>query len=286
MFYLRFFYYFLPKIHLLTLIYFLTQGKISLKEKSMKLIKFVALLICVSAFLSSSPSADVPQNWYIVKKGNNKPLFPPETQEMDKLNGIYLDKYSSQEGIKKIYLTFDAGYENGNIEKILDVMKSEDVKGAFFILENLINKNPQLVKRMRDEGHLICNHTTRHADLTKMTEEEILYDLSKLESRYRSLTGAEMEKIFRFPEGRYSISTLKLLSDNGYKSVFWSMAYDDWDNSRQMNTDIAKKKLLSTTHEGAILLLHPTSSTNAQILGDLIKEWKSQGYSFGSLKEI
>jgi peptidoglycan-N-acetylmuramic acid deacetylase len=252
----------------------------------MKLIKFVALLICVAAFLSSSPSADVPQNWYIVKKGNNKPLFPPETQEMDKLNGIYLDKYSSQEGIKKIYLTFDAGYENGNIEKILDVMKSEDVKGAFFILENLINKNPQLVKRMRDEGHLICNHTTRHADLTKMTEEEILYDLSKLESRYRSLTGAEMEKIFRFPEGRYSISTLKLLSDNGYKSVFWSMAYDDWDNSRQMNTDIAKKKLLSTTHEGAILLLHPTSSTNAQILGDLIKEWKSQGYSFGSLKEI
>ena len=139
---------------------------------------------------------------------------------------------------------------------------------------------------MVNEGHLVCNHTSNHKDMTRLTDDEIIANLSRLEKQYEDLAGMRMEKIFRFPEGRYSISALKLLQENGYKSVFWSMAYDDWDNARQMNPETAKEKLLSTTHNGAILLLHPTSSTNARILRDLIREWRDMGYSFGSLAEI
>jgi peptidoglycan-N-acetylmuramic acid deacetylase len=165
-------------------------------------------------------------------------------------------------------------------------MRDNGVCGAFFILSNLIDKNPDLVKRMADEGHLVCNHTYNHKNITRLTDEEILANLSRLENKYKDVTGKNMEKIFRYPEGRYSERTLKLLHKNGYTTVFWSMAYDDWDNNRQMDPGRAKQKLLSTTHEGAILLLHPTSATNAEILGDLILEWKRMGYTFGSLKEI
>ena len=252
----------------------------------MKIIKIILVIICITALCNSICYADGSLNWYIKKRGNQVPIFPDSASAVLENGGVYIDVNASKYGEKKLYLTFDAGYENGNIEKILDVMKEAEVTGAFFILSNLIEKNPELVKRMAEEGHLVCNHTSNHKDMTKLTDSEILANLGRLESKYKEVTGLDMEKIFRFPEGRYSERTLKLLNNNGYKTVFWSMAYDDWDNSRQMNPDLAKSKLLSTTHEGAILLLHPTSSTNAEILGDLIYEWKSLGYSFGSLNDI
>ena len=250
----------------------------------MKIIKFVSFFLCVSFLVGTVAYAEEGCNWYIVKHGNDTPTFPGNCNEVSKYGGVYVDCASENE--KKLYLTFDAGYENGNIEKILDVMRDEGVHGAFFILSNLVNKNPDLVKRMADEGHLVCNHTSNHKDMTKLKDDEILANLERLETQYRDATGYEMEKIFRFPEGRYSIRAKKLLSENGYKTVFWSMAYDDWDNSRQMDTELAKQKLLSTTHDGAIILLHPTSSTNAAILGDLIKCWRDMGYTFGSLKDL
>ena len=252
----------------------------------MKILKIIAVIICASLFLSMTAYADNSYNWYIKKRGNMTPCFPGNSAMISANGGVYIDLSAAQSCEKKIYLTFDAGYENGNIAKILDVMKLEGVQGAFFILSNLIDKNPDLVKRMVNEGHLICNHTSDHKNLTKLSDDEILSNLKRLETKYRDLTGMDMEKIFRFPEGKYSERTVKLLGDNGYKTVFWSMAYDDWDNDRQMEPQRAKEKLLSTTHEGAILLLHPTSATNAAILEELIREWKSQGYTFGSLKDI
>lgn len=251
----------------------------------MKMLKIISVALCISLLSGIYMRADDGCNWYIVKRGNDTPGFPENADVVSGYGGKYIGD-CADDGSKKIYLTFDAGYENGNIEKILDVMKTEEVHGAFFILSNLIRKNPELVKRMADEGHLVCNHTSNHKDLTKLSDSEILTNLSRLEKEYKDLTGRDMEKIFRFPEGKYSLHTLRLLYENGYTSVFWSMAYDDWDNSRQMDPGRAKEKLLSTTHDGAILLLHPTSATNAAILGDLIREWKNMGYSFGSLKEI
>ncbi len=252
----------------------------------MKILKIISFLICSVMLFNVTSYADNGLNWYIVKKGNEAPGFPETAEIILQNGGIYIDKSCVDTGEKKLYLTFDAGYENGNIEKILDVMQDEGVTGAFFILSNLIDKNPELVRRMADDGHLVCNHTSNHKDLTRLSDDEIIANLNRLETKYKEATGMEMERIFRFPEGRYSVRVLKLLNEEGYTSVFWSMAYDDWDNSRQPDAEIAKQKLLSTTHNGAILLLHPTSSTNALILGDLIREWKNMGYTFGSLKDI
>lgn len=252
----------------------------------MKVIKLIALTVCFAMLMSAVCYADEGCNWFIVKCGNKTPRFPDNAEEISKYGAVFLDSRSAVNKEKRLYLTFDAGYENGNIEKILNIMKDEGVTGAFFILSNLIKKNPELIKRMVDEGHMVCNHTSDHKDMTKLSDSEVLSNLSYLEFQYKELTGLEMEKFFRFPEGKYNVRAVKLLYENGYKCVFWSMAYDDWDNSRQMNPEVAKNKLLSTTHDGAVLLLHPTSETNALILRDLIREWKRMGYTFGSLKEI
>ncbi|MBQ2718600.1 MAG: polysaccharide deacetylase family protein, partial [Clostridia bacterium] len=183
--------------------------------------------------------------------------------------------------------TFDAGYENGNVEKILDVLKEEGVPGAFFILDNLILRNEALVRRMGDEGHLVCNHTLRHRDMTRVTDEAaFLKELTALEDLYRERCGREMAKYYRPPEGRFNEENLKMAQKNGYKTIFWSIAYADWDNDRQPSCDAAVKKLLDNTHNGAIVLLHPTSSTNAAILPTLIKAWRAEGYRFGTLDEL
>lgn len=252
----------------------------------MKILRILSAFMCALLFFGTVCYGDEALNWYIVKRGNHTPLFPAESCKVLDNGGVYIDDSAARNGDKKIYLTFDAGYENGNIEKILDIMREQEVTGSFFILSNLITKNPDIVKRMSDEGHLVCNHTYNHKDLTTLDNDQIMANIHRLEKQYTEATGREMEKIFRFPEGRYSTRTLKLLNENGYKTVFWSMAYDDWDNTRQMDPEAAKNKLLSTTHEGAILLLHPTSATNASILSDLITEWKKAGYTFCSLKDI
>ena len=252
----------------------------------MKILKIISIALVLAILSGIVSYADEGCNWYIVKHGNEPPSFPQNASLISEYGAVYIDKESVANGTKKLYLTFDAGYENGNIEKILDVMQEENVTGAFFILSNIISKNTDIVKRMADEGHLVCNHTSNHKDMTTLTDEEVLANLARLEAQYKAATGYDMERIFRFPEGRYSVDRVKLLSENGYKTVFWSMAYDDWDNTRQMDLDLAKQKLLSTTHDGAIILLHPTSATNAAILGDLIREWKEMGYSFGSLRDL
>ena len=139
---------------------------------------------------------------------------------------------------------------------------------------------------MSDEGHLVCNHTKRHRDLTGCTREEIESDLSALEAIYTEKTGLSLAKYFRFPEGKYSKEALESVKSLGYKTVFWSFAYADWDNKRQPSPEFAKTKILSNTHNGAVILLHPNSKTNALILSELIDEWRNMGYSFGTLDEL
>jgi len=185
----------------------------------MKILKIICILLCTAFIFNLYCYSDEEFNWYIVKKGNNTPSFPANAKDVAENGGIYIDINAANSCEKKLYLTFDAGYENGNIEKILDVMKEENVCGAFFILSNLIDKNPELVKRMSDEGHLVCNHTYNHKNLCNLSDEEIIANLKRLENKYKEVTGKDMEKIFRFPEGKYSIRTLKLLNENGYTSV-------------------------------------------------------------------
>ncbi|MBE6599353.1 MAG: delta-lactam-biosynthetic de-N-acetylase [Ruminococcaceae bacterium] len=200
--------------------------------------------------------------------------------------GYFLDRTVS-ENEPVIYLTFDAGYEKGNVEKILDTLKAENVPGAFFILDNLITTNTDLVKRMAEEGHLVCNHTAKHHDMSSVTDKEAFArELAALEEIYKEYTGYDMAMYYRPPEGRFSETNLIHAEELGYKTIFWSFAYADWDNNRQMSREKAMDKVLSGTHNGEILLLHPTSATNAEILPSLIKEWKRMGYRFGTLDEL
>jgi peptidoglycan-N-acetylmuramic acid deacetylase len=139
---------------------------------------------------------------------------------------------------------------------------------------------------MADEGHLVCNHTKNHKNLSLSSAEEIKNNLTALEKIYEEKTGNKMAAYFRFPEGKYSEEALKAVKNLGYKTIFWSLAYADWDNNKQPNIEKSKKLLLDNTHNGAVILLHPTSDTNVKILDELIVEWKNRGYSFGTLDEL
>ncbi len=257
-----------------------------MRKRSLAFITFILLLFSV-LLMPVNALDSTPKNFYIKKNGQKRPVLPDDEKIIEVYDGIYIDKNRSDSDEQKVlYLTFDAGYENGNVEKILDTLKAENVPGAFFLLGHIIRKNTNLVQRMRAEGHLVCNHTENHADMTRCTKEEMAENLEALERVYTECTGAQMEKIFRFPEGRYDEERLFYVKELGYKAVFWSLAYADWDNAKQMKPEKAKKILLENTHNGAIILLHPTSATNAEILPELIREWRAMGYKFGNLMDL
>ena len=195
--------------------------------------------------------------------------------------------YMGDPGEKKLYLTFDAGYENGCTEKILDILKQQQVPAAFFLVGNYLEKNADLVRRMVEEGHIVGNHTMHHYDMSKLTTQEAFSkELQDLEDLYRKTTGQEMQKFYRPPQGIYSEENLKMAKELGYQTVFWSLAYVDWNKDAQPTREEAFRKLLPRTHPGAVVLLHSTSSTNAEILEELIGKWKEEGYSFGTVEEL
>ncbi len=188
---------------------------------------------------------------------------------------------------KVIYLTFDAGYENGCTGEILDVLKREKVPAAFFLVGTYMEDNPDLVKRMAEEGHLVGNHTMNHADMTTLTDEAaFLKELQSVEAVYEDITGKKMEKFYRPPQGKFSTANLQMAQKAGYKTIFWSLAYEDWLQDRQPTREEALAKLLPRTHNGAIILLHSTSKTNATVLGELITKWKEEGYQLESLNML
>ena len=253
--------------------------------------RFVLLFLLFAIFLECLAIPSFAQNreyaWFCRRNGVHQPRVTDEEVRISKYNAYSIDRSVTDDSDEKvIYLTFDVGYENGNVEKILDAMKDENVSGAFFVLDNIILKNTDLVNRMSLEGHLVCNHTRNHKNICSFTAEEIKNDLTSLEDLYREKTGKEMSKYFRFPEGKYSEEALMAVSDLGYSTIFWSFAYEDWNNACQMSKEKAKKKILSNTHNGAIMLFHPTSSVNAELFPELIREWKRQGYTFGSLDDL
>ncbi len=250
--------------------------------KHKKFLLPLLLLFCLA--FSVCTNAAGAYNWYCKHaKDHARPAAESSLSFVFENGGAYLGKDSEE---KVIYLTFDAGYENGNIEKILDVLKAHNACGAFFVLENIISRNPELIKRMAAEGHLVCNHTARHKDMTKMNDTDFRAELTKLEDILREKTGVECAKFYRPPEGRFSEANLKTALDMGYKTVFWSLAYADWDNDKQPDPEKAKQLLLANTHNGAVILLHPTSKTNADILDSLLTEWENQGYRFGTVDEL
>ena len=190
-------------------------------------------------------------------------------------------------GEKVIYLTFDAGYENGSTEKILDTLKKHQVPAAFFLVGNYIEQNADLVRRMAQEGHTVGNHTMHHPDMSKISDKAAFQkELSDLEDLYKEVTGEDLPKYYRPPQGNYSEENLKMAKELGYKTVFWSLAYVDWNNDKQPTKEQAFSKLIPRIHNGAVVLLHSTSSTNAEILDELLTKWKDMGYTFGTVEEL
>ncbi len=252
--------------------------------------KIILLCLVVFAIISVaylSVSAEDSYSWYCVHRKDHTQPTVPEFSFIENYNGYYIDRdHGDADPEKVIYLTFDAGYENGNVEKILNVLKEENVTGAFFVLGNLIDKESTLINRMFDEGHLVCNHTYSHPKMVGKSQKEFQDELKRLEEKCVEMTGKSLDKFYRPPEGRFDRSSLQYAKDMGYKTVFWSFAYADWDNQKQPSTEYAKKKILDNIHNGEIMLLHPTSATNAEILGEVIRELKAQGYRFGSLNEL
>ena len=248
-----------------------------------KYIKTLAVLLVFCVLGLSASASTKEYRWFFKPAGNEQPqLLGGDTLWRD-YDALAMG--SSEE--KVLYLTFDAGYENGNVAKVLDVLQKHNAKGAFFILPGIIKNSPHVVTRMAEEGHLVCNHSTSHKNMATINSlEEFRKELQGVEEAYTALTGKTMAKFFRPPEGTFSENTLKFCEELGYTPVFWSYAYADWDNNSQMNEEKALEKLLSNLHPGEVLLLHPTSATNAAILDTFLTKAKEQGYRFGTLEEL
>ena len=188
---------------------------------------------------------------------------------------------------KVLYLTFDCGYENGNTEPILDALKKHKAPAAFFVVGNMVETAPDIVRRMAEEGHIVGNHTYHHPDMSRISEQSAFQkELDDLAALYETTTGTPLSHFYRPPQGKYNEENLRQAQALGYQTIFWSLAYVDWQQDAQPSPEEAYAKLLPRVHPGAIVLLHSTSSTNAAILDDLLARWEQEGYRFAPLTEL
>ena len=223
-------------------------------------------------------------NWGLSFQEEGKPPVANATfEELSKYNAYYAENTEE----KRIYLTFDCGYENGNTPAILEALKKHQAPATFFVVGNFVKDNPELVRQMLAEHHTVGNHTEHHPDMSQMADlVSFQKEIGGLEALFREATGQEISKYYRPPQGKYSEANLKMAQELGYKTFFWSLAYVDWYADNQPTKEEAFEKLLGRIHPGALVLLHNTSSTNAAILDELLTKWEEMGYSFGTLEEL
>ena len=204
-------------------------------------------------------------------------------EELAAYDAVYLGDPTE----KVLYLTFDAGYENGHTAAILDVLKQHEAPAAFFVVGTYIEQTPELVRRMASEGHIVGNHTWHHWDMDKIGDRATFEkELADVAAAYETATGKEMPRYYRPPRGVYAERNLEMAKALGYKTVFWSLAYVDWKQDEQPTREEAFDKLLTRVHNGAVVLLHSTSATNAEILDELLTKWEEMGFRFAGLDEL
>ena len=219
----------------------------------------------------------------VLPAGGPGPSGNASPEELAKYNARFLGDPSQ----KVIYLTFDCGYENGYTDAILDALKKHRAPAAFFVVGNMVETAPDVVRRMAQEGHIVGNHTFHHPDMSAIADQAAFQkELDSLAQLYQQTTGRTMPRYYRPPQGKYNLENLKQAQALGYKTIFWSLAYVDWYADDQPTAEQAFGKLLPRIHSGAIVLLHATSRTNAEILDELLTRWEDMGYTFASLDQL
>lgn len=224
------------------------------------------------------------QNWGLgFGQEGSQPTGNASVEELEKYDTYFVGDNSK----KVIYLTFDAGFENGNTEPILDALKKHNVHATFFVVGHYLESAPELVKRMVDEGHFVGNHTYNHLDMSSISSKESFEkEMKDVENKFKEITGEELARFYRPPQGKYNTKNLEMAKDMGYRTFFWSLAYVDWYQDKQPTKEEAFKKLTGRIHPGAIVLLHSTSKTNGEILDELLTKWEDMGYTFGTLEDF
>lgn len=236
-----------------------------------------------SLFPSTAATAATGSWGLSFQQDGETPLGNASIEELASYNAFYTKDTEE----KVLYLTFDAGYENGNTAPILEALKKHNAPATFFVVGTYVKENPELIEQMVADGHTVGNHTYHHRNMSQLsTKEAFSEELETVEEAYKEIIGEEMIKYYRPPQGIYSTSNLKMAKDMGYKTFFWSLAYVDWYQDNQPTHEEAFSKLLSRIHPGAIVLLHSTSKTNAEILDELLTKWEDMGYIFGKLEDI
>ena len=230
----------------------------------------------------TSKLSNTKQSWYFVANNNHTQHQGNGSVALNKYNAYYVGNPNE----KKIYLTFDEGYENGYTSKILDVLKAKNVKAAFFVTKPYIESDPELVKRMVAEGHIVGNHSVKHLSSPTLSDSQLKNELTETAQAFENVTGQAMPKVFRPPMGEYSERTLAVTSNMGYKTIFWSFAYKDWITTAQPGKDVAYNTVMSKYHNGAVLLLHAVSKSNTEALGDIIDSLRAKGYTFDTLNNL
>lgn len=235
-------------------------------------------------FSLNSPMMPGTENWGLgFGTQGAKPAGNATPAELKKYNAYFVAPGEE----KKIYLTFDCGYENGNTEAILDALKSHQAPATFFVVGHYLESAPELVKRMVAEGHAVGDHTYHHPDMSKISDSATFQkEMDDVRILFHEVTGQEMPMYYRPPQGKYNAENLKLAKSFGYSTFFWSLAYVDWNVNDQPTREEAISKLTTRIHPGAIVLLHNTSRTNAEIMDELLTKWEEMGYSFAPLSDL
>lgn len=237
-----------------------------------------------SSAFSGSETAPASENWGLsFPQEGASPQANATPEELSASWAYYIGNPKD----KILYLTFDCGFENGNTPAILKALKKHHAPATFFVVGNFLETSPDLIRQMRKDGHIVGNHTFHHPDMSKIsTKEAFAKELSDVEKLYQEITGEEMTRFYRPPQGIYSPGNLQMAKELGYRTFFWSLAYVDWYEDNQPTKEEAFAKLLPRVHPGAVVLLHNTSDTNAEILDELLGKWEDMGYSFRSLEDL
>lgn len=241
------------------------------------------LILINTILLTIFPVYGKSYGWGYSKNDNHEqPYIGIYEQEIEGTNSFYVGSKDK----KDVYLTFDAGYDNGNMVKILDILDQKDVEATFFITGDFLNRFSDLVIDINSRGYSIGNHTWGHKNITKLSKEEINNELKKVEEKFYDLTNTKISSYFRPPAGVFNKESLNTIKELGYYTIFWSVAYKDWETTKTGNIDDSVASVIDNLHNGAIILLHTVSNENVKALPIIIDKIREEGYGIKSLDNL